>query len=213
MTRPRRIVQGPLPPKSPPPFARGPSPAATAAKPMQPPADTRLPPPTSAGPTAYGHPPPQQSRCAHPPPRPAERRRTSSKFRATPSPTHPPRPSGLVHPAFWASHPPKGLPSPDASTPLDRVSIRVDMRVSRPRREKTASPVPAGVDSAGHSGPPFKSPDPLNKYILHSGSVRTENVRHLKQPLRLTEKSKCPVIVDRCGHLLGNLLAHWPQEK
>jgi len=44
MTRPRRIVQGHLPPKSPPPFARGPSPAATAAKPMPPPADTRLPP-------------------------------------------------------------------------------------------------------------------------------------------------------------------------
>jgi len=44
MVGPRRSVQGLLPPKSPPPFARGPSPAATAAKPIPPPPDTRLPP-------------------------------------------------------------------------------------------------------------------------------------------------------------------------
>jgi hypothetical protein len=213
MARRRRSVQRFSPRRVLPPSHAGPPPPPPPQNPCHHRQIHASRPPTSAGPTAYGHPPPQQSQCAHPPPRPAERRKTSSKFRATPSPTHPPRPSGPVHPAFRASHPPKGLPSPDASTPLDRVSIRVDMRFSRPRREKTASSVSAGVDSAGHSGPPFKSPDPLNKYILHSGSVRTENVRHLKQPLRLTEKSKCPVVVDRCGHLLGNLLAHWPQER
>jgi hypothetical protein len=121
-------------------FARGPSPAATAANPKPPPADTRLP-PTHVRVPAYGHPPPQQSRCAHPPPRPAERPTTSSKLRATPV-THLPL-KAIPHSGLPILPKVSRLPSPDVSIPFDTVSTRLDTFSSKPPRGKPC-PTPGG---------------------------------------------------------------------
>jgi len=143
MAGPRRSVQGPLPPASPPPFARGPSPAATAAKPMPPPADTRLPPTRIR--RSHGVRPPAASAVPMRAPA-ASSGGTSEDLQQIPChsiPHLPPR----GRPALSILHsgpriPPKvsRLPSPEVSTPLDRVLIRVDTRFSRPRREKPLLP-------------------------------------------------------------------------
>jgi hypothetical protein len=64
------------------------------------------------------------------------------------------------------------------------------------------------LDQPGH----FSRKIVIRPWILHSGGVRTEDVRRLQQPLSLMGKLQRSV-VDRCGRLLGNLLAHWPQER
>jgi hypothetical protein len=73
-------------------------------------------------------------------------RRNVGRPPANSVPLHPP-PTPQGRPALFILHsgpriPPKvsRLPSPDVSTPLDRVSIRVDTRFSRPRREKPLLP-------------------------------------------------------------------------
>jgi|FaiFalDrversion3_1042247.scaffolds.fasta_scaffold20813_1 hypothetical protein len=56
----------------------------------------------------------------------------------------------------------------------------------------------------------FRSVD-VHAWILHSGHVRNEDMRRLQQPLALGGRPLRPV-VDRCGRLLRDLLAHWPQK-
>jgi hypothetical protein len=99
------------PPESPPPFARGPSPAATAAKPIPPPADTRLPPALTEVPrrTATRRPNGPDARTRR------FVRRNVGGLPANSVPFHPP-PTPRGRPALsilhsGALHPPKGLPS------------------------------------------------------------------------------------------------------
>jgi hypothetical protein len=111
MAGPRRNVQGLLPPVSSPPFARGPSPAATAAKPIPPPADTRLPPALTLVPrrTATRRPNGPDARIRR------LVRRNVEGLTANSVPFYPP-PTPRGRPALsilhsGALHPPKGLPS------------------------------------------------------------------------------------------------------
>ena len=143
MAGPRRSVQRFSLLESPPPFARGPSPAATAAKPMPPPADTRLPPTHIR--RSHGVRPPAASAVPMRAPA-ASSGGTSEDLQQIPCHSIP-RPPPQGRPALSILHsgpriPPKvsRLPSPEVSTPLDRVSIRVDTRFSGPRREKPLLP-------------------------------------------------------------------------
>jgi hypothetical protein len=52
----------------------------------------------------------------------------------------------------------------------------------------------------------------VEAFILHSGGVRNEDVRRLQKPLLFMGKPLIP-LVDSCGRRLGNLLAHWPEER
>lgn len=47
-------------------------------------------------------------------------------------------------------------------------------------------------------------------FILHSGRVRTDDIRRLRRPFNFRRKALSPV-VDRCGRLLNELLMRWPK--
>jgi hypothetical protein len=167
MARPRRSVQGFSPQRVLPPSHAGPPPP---------------PPPQNLNHHRQIHasrPPSQRFHGVRPPAVPTVPMRapavssggTSEDFQQIPchSIPHPPPeavppcPSCIPGPCI----PPKvfrRLP-PDVSTALDRVSIRVDMRFSRPRREKPPLPF-RRVSTPLDTPDPFQVSRPANKYVL-----------------------------------------------